>query len=160
MNGKNHTHPCLPLPTGRRQAGFTLIEMLIVVAIIGLLSSVVLVGLGDVRKDARDTRRVSDLRQIQNALEIYYMRTQSYPEDLYTEIPSAPYDPLVELETGTLLPYAYEKIDQNTYRIGACLEGDRPKGISHVTEDIYPAIENYGYCNCSDEGNLVYCVQN
>jgi len=144
----------------RNNTGFTLIEMLIVVAIIGLLSSVVLVGLGDVRREARDTRRISDLRQIQNALEIFYSREQRYPEDLYADIPSAPFDPLPEPEIGTLLPYAYEKLDENTYRIGACLEGNRPQGISHVADDIYPVIENYRFCNCSDETEQVYCVQN
>jgi prepilin-type N-terminal cleavage/methylation domain-containing protein len=52
--------------------GFTLIEVLIVVFIIGLLASVVLVGLGAFRARGRDARRVADLRSIQNALELYY----------------------------------------------------------------------------------------
>lgn len=59
--------------------GFTLIEILIVVAIIGLLSSVVLVGLGSFRARGRDARRISDLRQVQSGLELYYAKNQSYP---------------------------------------------------------------------------------
>ena len=59
--------------------GFTLIELLIVVAIIGLLASVVLVGLGGFRGRGRDARRIADLRETQNALELYYIRNNAYP---------------------------------------------------------------------------------
>jgi len=56
--------------TGQR--GFTLIELLVVIAIIGILATIVLVSLNSARQKARDTRRVSDLRQIQLGEEIYY----------------------------------------------------------------------------------------
>jgi prepilin-type N-terminal cleavage/methylation domain-containing protein len=59
--------------------GFTLIEMLVVVAIIGILASSVLVGLGQATKTGRDARRVSDLKNIQNGLELYYNKNQTYP---------------------------------------------------------------------------------
>lgn len=52
--------------------GFTLIELLVVIAIIGLLSSVVLASLNSARVKARDVRRVSDLRQVGIALQLYY----------------------------------------------------------------------------------------
>ena len=51
---------------------FTLIELLVVIAIIGLLSTVVLISLQGVRAKARDARRISDLKSIQKALEMYY----------------------------------------------------------------------------------------
>jgi prepilin-type N-terminal cleavage/methylation domain-containing protein len=63
----------------KREKGFTLIEILIVVAIIGMLSSVVLVGLGSFRSRGRDARRAADLREIQNALELYYAKFGNYP---------------------------------------------------------------------------------
>ncbi|MEK7496176.1 MAG: type II secretion system protein [Patescibacteria group bacterium] len=63
----------------KTKKGFTLIEILIVVAIIGLLSSVVLVGLGSFRARGRDARRLADLRQTQNALELYYTKNTKYP---------------------------------------------------------------------------------
>ena len=59
--------------------GFTLIEILIVVAIIGLLSSIILVGLGSFNVRARDTNRITDLRQTENALALYYNKNQGYP---------------------------------------------------------------------------------
>ena len=51
--------------------GFTLIELLVVIAIIGILSSVVLASLNSARQKARDARRISDIKQIQLALELY-----------------------------------------------------------------------------------------
>lgn len=64
-------------PKGKK--GFTLIEMLIVVAIIGILAGSVLVGLGPVQRQGRDSRRISDLRSVQNALELYYNKCGFYP---------------------------------------------------------------------------------
>ena len=51
--------------------GFTLIELLVVIAIIGVLSSVVLASLNTAREKARNAKRVSDLHQVQTALELY-----------------------------------------------------------------------------------------
>src|SRR3990167_4452603 len=58
---------------GAREAkGFTLIELLVVIAIIGILSSIVLASLNSARQKGRDARRVSDIKQLQLALELYY----------------------------------------------------------------------------------------
>jgi prepilin-type N-terminal cleavage/methylation domain-containing protein len=62
-----------------KKQGFTLVEILVVVSIIGLLSSIVLVGLGSFRARGRDARRVADLRETQNALELYYGKFGGYP---------------------------------------------------------------------------------
>ncbi len=59
--------------------GFTLIELLVVISIIGLLSSVVLTSVNSARAKARDARRITDLKQIQTALEFYYDTNGSYP---------------------------------------------------------------------------------
>lgn len=59
--------------------GFTLIEMLIVVAIIGILASVVVIGIGPAQQRARDSRRASDLKQIQTSLELFYNKNGKYP---------------------------------------------------------------------------------
>lgn len=59
--------------------GFTLIELLVVVAIIGLLSTLAVVALGNARQKARDARRLSDLKQMQTAFELYYTDQTAYP---------------------------------------------------------------------------------
>lgn len=63
----------------KNKKGFTLIELLVVVAIIGLLSAVVLVSLGSARKASNDAKRKADLKQIANAMEMYYDLYNVYP---------------------------------------------------------------------------------
>ena len=59
--------------------GFTLIELLVVVAIIGILAGIILVGVGGALSKSRDSRRIAELRQIQNALELYRAKNGNYP---------------------------------------------------------------------------------
>jgi prepilin-type N-terminal cleavage/methylation domain-containing protein len=59
--------------------GFTLIELLIVVSIISILASIGLVVYTSVLKQGRDSKRQSDLRSIQSALEQYYADQLYYP---------------------------------------------------------------------------------
>jgi len=59
--------------------GFTLIELLIVVAIIGILTAIVATNMAGARSKARDSKRVSDIGQIQLALELFYDRCKTYP---------------------------------------------------------------------------------
>ena len=83
--------------------GFTLIELLVVIAIIGILASIILASLNTARAKGRDARRISDVKQIQLALELYYDANGSYPGSVYGSpsplvsagyISAVPYDPL------------------------------------------------------------------
>lgn len=102
--------------------GFTLIEMLVVVAIIGLLSSVVVVGVGGAREKARDTKRIADVRQIQTYLETEY--NVGYPVSI-RDVSSLPKDP----STGSSYAYCVT-VNSLTYVLGADLENakNRPSG--------------------------------
>lgn len=116
--------------------GFTLIELLVVIAIIGILSSVVLASLNSARKKSRDARRISDLKQIQLALEMYAdAHSGSYPigADFNTAIgvlktdgfmPQVPVDPLNDTDHKYL--YAALVLGSGTsctsYHLGAKLE--------------------------------------
>lgn len=61
--------------------GFTLIEMLIVIAVISILAGIVLVGITGFQESARDTKRIGDMRSIQNSLELFFTRCGHYPVD-------------------------------------------------------------------------------
>ncbi len=59
--------------------GFTLIEIMVVISIIGLLSSIILVAVNGARVKTRDSKRTQDLIQIRNALDLYYSVNGKYP---------------------------------------------------------------------------------
>lgn len=66
--------------------GFTIIELLVVVAIISLLVSFVLVQLSQSRAKARDTRRVADINTLVTGLVLYNNQTGEYPNPYTNEV--------------------------------------------------------------------------
>lgn len=107
--------------------GFTLIELLVVVSIIALLSSVVLASLSAARSKARDAKRISDIRQIRNALELYRNDYGSYPTDLSSSLVQPYIKPLPTdtYGTGTCRPaycYSYNGTNPSSYHLGAHME--------------------------------------
>jgi len=61
--------------------GFTLVEILIVIAIIGILTSIGLVTFNSSQIKSRDAKRKAHLQQISSALELYYNDKGQYPAD-------------------------------------------------------------------------------
>lgn len=120
--------------------GFTLIELLVVIAIIGLLSTLAVVALGSAREKARDSKRLSDLKQVQTALELYYADNTAYPTEatavtlgstsvaclnstgFTTASCTDPYMGQVPADPGSNT-YSYTSADGTTYTITATLEG-------------------------------------
>ncbi len=63
----------------RRQKGFTLVELLVVISIIGLLSSVVLAALSSAKQKSGEAKASLDRRTVEQALELYYQDHGDYP---------------------------------------------------------------------------------
>ncbi len=59
--------------------GFTLIELLVVIAIIGILTSIVASNFTSAKSKSRDAKRISDLSQIQLALDQAFDKCNAYP---------------------------------------------------------------------------------
>jgi prepilin-type N-terminal cleavage/methylation domain-containing protein len=62
-----------------KQSGFTVIELLVVIVVIGILVGIGILSYTQLQKQARDDKRNSDITLIQNLLEKYYDRNGEYP---------------------------------------------------------------------------------
>ncbi|MBW7955910.1 type II secretion system protein [Patescibacteria group bacterium] len=68
------------MPISLKKAGFTLIELMVVVAIIGILMAAGILAFSNAQQNARDSRRRADIDAISKALEQYYANnSSSYP---------------------------------------------------------------------------------
>lgn len=106
--------------------GFTLVEILVVIAIIGILATLAIISYTGAQKQARDTQRKSDIKQYQMALESYSAKNNgTYPVStgatsvtdycVDLEMDSCPDDPVTD--DG----YRYTS-DGLTYTLNATLE--------------------------------------
>jgi general secretion pathway protein G len=63
----------------RAQDGFTLIEIMVVIAIIGLLATLVVQSLRGATDKAKRTKAMADIAELKTALDRYYIDNGSYP---------------------------------------------------------------------------------
>jgi prepilin-type N-terminal cleavage/methylation domain-containing protein len=150
----------------KNKKGFTLIEMLIVITIIAVLASLILVGMGGARAKSRDARRIADLHNIMNALELYYSLEGSYLVGTYNSssawetfstdlidanigVSRIPQDPL----NDATYYYRYEGTVTG-YVLGAALE---QKDVA-LNDDIDNGDTDYSMeCGAGDT-DTIYCI--
>ncbi len=63
----------------KKKAGFTLLELLVVISIIGILIALGVVAFSTAQKKGRDARRKGDMKAVQDGLEQYYSKNMGYP---------------------------------------------------------------------------------
>ena len=82
----------------RNQRGFTLIELIVVVAIIGILAGIALVNVQTAQRKAREAALRQNLFQMRQAIDNFYADKQRYPNDLNELVPGylrkLPSDPI------------------------------------------------------------------
>ena len=66
-----------------KRSGFTIVELLIVIVVIGILAAIVTVSYTGISSAARDSGRIATLNQLQKAIEVYYVNTGRYPTILH-----------------------------------------------------------------------------
>src|SRR5262245_22212791 len=63
----------------KRQEGFTIVELLIVIVIIGILATLVIVTFTGTQQKARNSQRQTDINAINSHLASYYAENGTYP---------------------------------------------------------------------------------
>mgnify|MGYP001314964042 CR=1 FL=1 len=64
----------------RKQNGFTLVELLVVIAVVALVGVFAAVSVNSARSKQRDATRLANVRQLQSALEDFFNETNQYPD--------------------------------------------------------------------------------
>jgi general secretion pathway protein G len=133
-----------------KKRGFTLVELLVVIAIIGLLTSIVVINIQQVKAKSRDSQRVANIKSIAEALTLYSTDFNAYPVyDGYLEdqsntlaialvgagtIKALPTDPL---NTGDYR-YYYQSTNGRDYYLEYYLETNSISGKSQGRNYVVP----------------------
>jgi prepilin-type N-terminal cleavage/methylation domain-containing protein len=121
----------------REKKGFSMIEILVVISIIGFLASSAFYAVNIARARSRDAKRVSDISSISKAMEIYFNENSSYPE------------PADGFNNGECINYDSEVAQKMlTQKILTNIPGDP------IWPDSEPLIEVAGYVS---EGEINFC---
>ena len=104
-----------------KKKGFTLLEILVVIGIIMVLVGMMTASYSTAQKKARDAKRKSDLKEIQNAMEQYYsVCSYKYPTAISGGIiclsPSTAIMPTVPVDPLTT-PYVHNPNTATNYKI-------------------------------------------
>jgi len=158
MTKKNSLHPISYI----LYPGFSLIELLVVISIIGMLLALSLFGISNSREIARDANRKADLELIRGGLEIYKADCNDYPSNITKGLPlngdGTPASTcLVANEYISKIPkdpidparlYRYSRLTTTKYEICTALE----KGSGSVT--------CAGYSDCGTGVDCNYKITN
>jgi type II secretion system protein G len=121
-------------------SGFTLIEVLVVMLVIGALALLIIPMINSSQACSRDAKRLHDMVMIQKALEQYRLDFATYPTNLnvlkngtIVYFKTIPTDPRTDKSY-----YAYKYSTGNgktTYTLTDCLESTRSKSKNTVTSN-------------------------
>lgn len=68
--------------------GFTLVELVVVIAILGVLAGIAIPRFVNVNLAARGSKILADMNACESAINIYYVKTGSFPADIDVLVPS------------------------------------------------------------------------
>jgi type IV pilus assembly protein PilA len=125
-----------------KQSGFTIVELLIVIVVIGILAALVITTFSGIQQKARDTKRETDIKALHGQLEAFSAQKGYYPS-------------LTDMNTAAFVTANLKGLDPNAF--------NDPKGSSSTmvaspTANSYSyAVTNTGGTSC--EADDTTCVK-
>ncbi len=121
-----------PTPSHKREHGFTLLELIVVIAIIGILATIAMPALKDVPLRARESVLKTNLRTLRDVIDQHYGDKGKYPTSLESLVEQGylrkiPIDPITKSSDTWIL--VYEETDP-----------DNPPAETETSEDGQPGI--------------------
>lgn len=133
--------------------GFTLIELLVVISIVSVLSSTVLVALEGAKAKGRDAQRISQIKEVQKALAIYYLNHGVYPDN--STLPLAFSDNIPLNWKDMMLPLNNENLIKATF-----VQAEIPDSkFSFLIKKAIAAVGGPAYHKCSIQDPLYRTAQ-
>jgi general secretion pathway protein G len=136
----------------RKARGFTLVELLIVIVIIGILAGSMLLVFGSTTDKAKATRIVSDMRNLKAAALMYYADNNEWPAEGNLNTQLSPYMDRADVANGEYASYDIKSGDVT----GLEISGDQWIKASSIDSDIASKLEEVA----DDEGGIYYDSSN
>jgi general secretion pathway protein G len=125
----------------KKEGGFTLLELLIVIVIIGILALLIIPNITSAPKKARDTQRKTDLKAIQKGLEEYFISNNAYPVSASASLADTALAAALESGSPAILKpvpkdpknvspwqYGYQSAAGTDFTLTSCLENTADQG--------------------------------
>jgi prepilin-type N-terminal cleavage/methylation domain-containing protein len=117
----------------KRNQGFTIVELLIVIVVIGILALLVITTYSGIQAKARNAKRQSDLSSLQTQLEAFFSQNGYYPN-------------ITDMNSSTWLSTNMKSLDTN-----ALIDPSNP--TQSKTLVAAPAAKSYAYAATDNSGN-------
>lgn len=120
-----------PIPHSSRERGFTLLELIVVIAIVGILATIAMPALKDTPRRANEAVLKTNLRTLRDVIDQYHGDKGRYPQSLETLVEAGylrkvPIDPITKSTTTWL------EIREETSEESGSLDGEEGPGIEDV----------------------------
>jgi len=137
--------------TGNKK-GFTLVELVVVIAVIGILATISVLGFSKYQSDARDARRDASTHAIAEALEKYYDQNGEYPSctQLTGNAVTVAHDTLSNLDEKTMIAPAAADGQLNSIKCTSSGNVLTPNG-----SDFFE-YQGDGSSDCANDGSCLY----
>jgi prepilin-type N-terminal cleavage/methylation domain-containing protein len=118
----------------KRNQGFTIVELLIVIVVIGILALLVITTYSGIQAKARNAKRQTDVQSLQTQLEAFFSQNGYYPS-------------LTDMNSQTWLAANMKSLDQN-----ALIDPSNSSQSKTLVNSLTPT-KQYGYVVTDSSGN-------